>query len=111
VVGDDEIGRTGWQVFKPNRPQAEKHASERPVDAIQQSAGETLSRGGPCEPGRLILRQHRRAGRLHRGVRCCRLRFHKPQQIAHLRHAGEILLGDLDAENALQLEAEAQPFH
>ena len=90
-------------------PQAKKDPGHCPVQAMQQLEGDALGGGRRRQPCRLVLRRHRRPVDFRR-IRCRGLRLDEPQQIAHLRHPGEILLGDPDAEDGLQLETEVQPL-
>ena len=108
MVGDDQVRRSRRQMLRALHPQAKKQHGECAGQAMQQRERDALRSGGRRQPFRLVLRQHRR----HVDFHCIRRRrlLDEPQQIAHLRHPGEILLGHPDAENAFQLETEVQPF-
>ncbi len=77
-------------------------------DSVQQGPGQLFSPGFRREPVRLVLRYVRcrsdvcRIGRL--GL------FDPPEQVSNSRNFREVLLGNPKSQNALEFEAQVQPF-
>lgn len=77
-------------------------------DSVQQGPGQLFSPGFRREPVRLVLRY----------VRCrsdvCRIGRHglfdPPEQVSNSRNFREVLLGNPKSQNALEFEAQVQPF-